>query len=280
MAERLASEPGCADLARWPTEVRTSLWVVDGAHESTVLLRDLLDDSEWAVPVTPAAMAELPKKTVLRARVVPWRGAYHFFGEPGLYGQPGVIGRMQLLEQWRAGGEPELLAGLKERRQGWARQRNQRRVFLEHFGADLVAFPSAAEMDAQIAGFLDRLLTVDRGCDGKDPTAQERFVAEHGYLPQRIDVVSGETLQRGRPAICFHERQGLLFLPAFGELQAHLAGEEEHPDILDLWLSTPELPAEGLARAGLPEVLLEAIFAARPGASDPSCFPEFEPREA
>lgn len=279
VAEALAAERGYAELARWPTEARLSLWVVDGAHEDSVLLRDLQDDQEWAVAVTPAALAELPRKTVLRARVVPWRGRYAFFGDPGLYGQPGVLARMELLQQWRAGGEPELLAALRERRLAWGRQRNQRRVFLEHFGEELVVFESAADMESRLAGFLDHLLHRDRGCDGLAPTAAERFHAERGYLPQRIDLVPGPTLQTGRPAICFHERQGLLFLPAFGELRAHLSGHENHPDILDLWLTNPELPAEGLARAGLPPVALDPIRASRPASTEPSVFPEFEPRE-
>ncbi len=279
MAESLAGEPGLGDLARWPLEARPSLWMVDGQDGNVVLLRDLQDDREIAVAVPPAALLELPKRTVVRARVVPWRGATCFFGDPGLYGQPGVLARMHLLQQWRDGVEPELLAGLHARRVTWARQRNQHRVFLAHFGSDLAEFRSGEAMQIAVRAFLDQLLNVDRGIDGTGPTLRERFLTEHGRLPQQVDVVVGETLLTGSPALCFDPREGLLFFPGFGELKAHLAGTAENPDILALWMSTSELPVQGLARAGLSVEDLAPVRAARPAHSEPSCFPEFEPHD-
>jgi hypothetical protein len=253
--------------------------VVDGHDAGRALLRDLVDDTEIAVSLPPAALAELPRRTVLRARVVPWRGALCFFGEPGLYGTPSVLERMALLAAWRAGGEPELLQALRRRRAGWARQRNQRRVFLAHFGRDLVEFNGAAAMEEAIQGYLDHLLRRDRGPTGGRPTLEEQFRAERGQMPQIVEVVLGPTLRAGRPAMCFDEVEGLLFLPSFGELRDHLAGRAEHADILDLWMQTNELPARGLALAGLPELALEELRRARPPSGEPSCFPELDPPE-
>jgi hypothetical protein len=279
VAETLAAEPGLAELARWPTEVRTSLWVVDGTEGPMVLLRDLQNDAEVAVTVPMGVLPELPARTVLRARVVPWRGASCFFGEPGLYGQPGVLARMGLLEQWRQGGEPALLVRLAQLRSDWSRMRDQRRVFLSHFGGDFAQFESAEAMELAIAEFLDRLLNADRGCDGTTPTRRERYHAERGTMPQDVQMLLGDTMRGGRPAMCFDSREGLLFLPAFGELKAHLDGSESHPDILHLWMSNHELPAQGLARAGLPPLALQPIVEGRPPRYQPIGFPEFEPPE-
>lgn len=289
LAESLAGEPGLDDLKRWPLETHTTLWVVDGWEDDVVLLRDLVDDREVAVQAPPSARADLTRRTVLRARTVPWQGGTVFFGEPGLYGEQGVIARLQLLEAWRDSPEPAVLAGLRQRRAAFARQRDQRRVFVAHFGRDLVEFPDAAAMEAALTAFMDVLLYVDRGADGTSPTRAETWRGTKGTEPSRVDLRLGDTMARGRPALWFHETEGFLLLPAFGELRAHLNDTAEFPDVLTLWLNTPDLPAQGLAAAGptrrIAEILgvvdaplsslLPARFSAM-GPPNPSPLPEFE----
>lgn len=291
LAEALATEPGLGDLERWPLETHTSLWVVDGWENGDVLIRDLVDDREVAVRVSASAQADLPRRTVLRARTVPWQGATAFFGDPGLYGESGVIARLKLLEAWRESPEPAVLAGLRARRVGFARQRDQRRVFLAHFGRDLVEFASSAAMEQALAEFMEVLLFVDRGASGTGPTRAEAWRGANGSEPTRLDLRLGDTLAEGRPALWFHAIDGFLLLPAFGELSAHLHAAAEFPDVLRLWILTPDLPVQALAAAGptrriaealsVPDAPLSSLLPARFssfGPPTPSPLPEFEDR--
>lgn len=289
IAETLSGDPGLDDLSRWPSEVHTSLWVVDGWDGDFVLLRDLVDDREVAVLASSVPREDLGRRTVLRARTVPWHGATVFFGEPGLYGEQGVIARLQLLEAWRDSPEPALLAGLRERRIALNRQRDQRRVFVAHFGRDLVEFPSASAMEAALAAFMNVLLFVDRGADGTAPTRAEAWRGAKGTEPTRVDLRLGDTMAHGRPALWFHEREGFLLLPSFGELRAHLNATADFPEVLRLWLHTPDLPVQGLLAAGPTRRVAEALSVADGplscllparfsalGPPTPSPLPEFE----
>ena len=196
---------------------------------------------------------------------------------------------MQLLEAWRDSPEPAVLAGLRERRFAFARQRDQRRVFIAHFGRDLVEFSDATTMEAALSAFMDGLLFADRGPDGAAPTRAEAWRGAKGVEPIRVDLRLGDTMAAGRPALWFHEREGFLLLPAFGELSAHLNGTAEHPDVLRLWLDTPELPVQALAAAGPTRRIAEALSVADgplscllparfsdQGPPTPSPLPEFE----
>ena len=259
LAQSLAAEPGMEDLAAWPIAVRTSLWIVDGHAEGCVLLRDLVDDSEVAVRCPATASAELTRRTVLRARLVPWRGGVEFFGEPDLYGEQGVIARLGLLAAWRESPEPATLAGLRERRSAFETQRDQRRVFIRHFGSELVVFESATAMEAALDTFMDVLLFQDRGPEGMGRTRAERWRERHATEPARVQLKLGDTLAEGRPGICFDDVDGFLLLPAFGELCDHRNGRAEFAEVLRLWLDTPELPLQGLALAGPTRRIAEAL---------------------
>ncbi len=288
LAERLAGEPGLEDLAEWPLGVHTGLFTVDGHDDGLVLLRDVADDREVAVRVGAAAQAELPRRTVLKARLVPWRGGMEFFGDPGLYGVRGVMARMELLHQWREGPEPAQLARLRELRAGYARQRDQRRVFLEHFSADLVVFPNAEAMEDALDAFYRHLLHEDRGPRGDRPTRAETRRAATSAPAEDVGIRLGDTLRTGRPGLWFHDVEGALFLPSYGELQDHLAGRDDHPAVVELWLTNPELPRVALAHAGptarlaawlgVPDAPLHELLGPSPhaGVRTPSPLPEFD----
>lgn len=237
LAERL--EPACA---RWPTEVHTSLWIVDGHGADTVQLRDIQDDHEVAVDCPAALHAELPRRTLLRARLVPWGGRRVFFGEPASFGVQGVIARLGLLEAWREGPEPSCLAALAARRRAFGRQRDQHRVWRAHFGADVVRFPDADTMEAALATFLERLHDDDRGPDGTRPTRREladaRRPPDAGATtrPARVELRVADELREVPPAAWFDAISGVTFLAA-----ADVPAEptpENHP----LW-SRPSEPS-------------------------------------
>ena len=135
------------DVANWPREVRFGLWVVDGSDDGRLRLRDVATEEALLV-----RGAELPRRTVLRARILPWKGDWVLSGTPDDYGELGVIARMDLLERWRATGEPALVAALAEDRKGFEEQRRQRAAWVAHFGADLVLWAGPDEMRAAQIG--------------------------------------------------------------------------------------------------------------------------------
>ena len=273
-AERLAELQGIPMLARWPLEVRTSLWVVDGHDGEHVLIRDLQDDSDHVVRCPAAARAELPKRTVLRARIVPWTDGVEFLGAPGLYGEQGVIARLQLLDAWRQSPEPSVLAALRQRRTDFARQRAQHRVWRAHFGADLVECTDAASLEVALARFMDVLCFEDRGVSGTEHTRAECWQAETGKVPERIELRLGETLREGTPAMCFDRVAGIQFFPAFAELREHLIGSARNPYVYSLWSTTADLPRIGLRLAGLSADGVAGLgLPSQP--VTPSCLPEF-----
>lgn len=197
----------------WLDGVRTSLWTVDGWEGELVCLRDAATDEEIAVSC-PGAEADLPRRTVLRARVVPWDGALRFLGEPALFGQHGVIGRMQLLEAWRDSPEPATLSAQRELRLGFARQRDQRQAFLAYFGEDRWTAASADELERGLNAFLAHYL-YERPCPldgGRPPVVAAR--AKSGREPQRVELRLGDSLRGGPPSVVFDEVFGLEFVPA------------------------------------------------------------------
>ncbi|MSQ03031.1 MAG: hypothetical protein EXR71_14275 [Myxococcales bacterium] len=273
-AERLAELHDVPTLTRWPLEVRTSLWVVDGHDGDHVRLRDLKDDSTHVVRCPSHARAELPTRTVLRARIVPWADGAEFLGEPGLYGEQGVIARLQLLDAWRQSPEPSVLAALHQRRADFARQRDQHRVWRAHFGVDLVQCGDAASLEAALARFMEVLCFADRGASGTAATRAERWELQTGKPAERIELRLGETLREGSPAMCFDPIGGIQFFPAFAELRAHLSETAPHPSVFRLWSTNPELPRLGLRLAGFTtEAIGKLGLPSQP--VTPSCLPEF-----
>ena len=273
-ADRLAELHHNPALARWPLDVRTSLWIVDGHDGECVLIRDLQDDSDHVVRCPAFARAELPKRMVLRARIVPWADGVEFLGEPALYGEQGVIARLQLLDAWRQSPEPSVLAALRQRRADFARQRDQHRVWRAHFGADLVESIDADALEATLARFLEVLGFEDRGPDGTGPTRAERWQQETGKVPERIELRLGETLREGTPAMVFDRVAGVQFLPALAQLRDHVTRAAPHPSVFSLWSTTADLPRIGLRLAGLPAEAIAALgLPSQP--VTPSCLPEF-----
>ena len=283
----LPERQGIPDAERLSAAVRSGLFVVDGCEGGALLLRDLANDAEFAVDWLPEAGPPPLRRTVLKARIVPWRESAAFFGDPGVYGEMGVIARQTLLEAWRATPEPALVAEAAEKRSQWRRMRAQRASFVRHFGSDLVVFPDADRMESALQAFLDEFLFNSPSSEGR--TRADVFRGAHGSAPQRVELRIGESLRPGRPALLFHEVEGALFLPAFGELQDHLAGAASHPEVAELWLTQHDLPLLGLEHAGSPRRIVApggaethsfaALFPGRsPGGAGhrPSLLPEFE----
>jgi len=249
------------EAARWPAEVRTALWVVDGWAESQVLLRDVATEAELAV-WAPGWEADLPRRAVLKARVLPWEQGHVFSGAPALYGPMGVIARMDLLRAWQEGPEPALVERLGRLRSAFRRQREERDAFVALFGDDLVVWPDPAAFDEALGRLADHLHEVHRypSLDGR--TRAEAWRALHGADPARVGFSPGPSLSApGRHAMVYDPVEGVHFLPAYGELLAHLRAEAEHPEVLAAYLEDPGLGTLPFRRAGMTPVLRAALGA-------------------
>jgi hypothetical protein len=248
---------------RWPREVRTSLWVVDGWEDDRVLLRDVRSEDEVAV-LAPGAQDDLPRRAVLRARLIPMGDTLRFSGEPDIWEPMGVIARMDLLQAWLSGPEPDLVARLAALRAAFARQREERAAWIAHFGVDEVIFAGAADMEARLARFVSYLNNEHPfpSLGGRTRAAAHR--AEKGADPVIVQFALGPTLTGpGRHGAIYDAVEGVHFLPAYGELRAHLLGEADHPEIVRGYLDDPgitRLPFRRVGSAARLAALLE-----RPG---------------
>ncbi len=197
------------DLPGWIDGVRTALWTVDGWEGQLVLLRDCATDEEIAVRA-PGAEGDLPRRTVLRARVVPWQGETVFFGEPGLFGQHGVIGRMQLLSAWRDSPEPTTFARQRELRRAFALQRDQQSAFVAHFGGDFVRAP---DLGPRLGNFLHHYLfeRPSTRFGGLTPAVAAR--SRIGRDPNRVELrLVDELAQSPDAAALFDDMDGFAVL--------------------------------------------------------------------
>ncbi len=190
--------------AAWARGVRTSVWVIDAVSPGQLRVRDLEDDAELDVRVPDVLCTEVERRTVLKARVVPWDGAFAFFGDPASYGVHGVLARMQLLADWRAGPEPSCHTALAARRAAFATQRDQHRLWVETFGADLVRFPDADALERALAAFLGRL---------REAAPAPRRPAT-GMEALRVELRLADDLRSRPPAVWFDAVHGVAFLPA------------------------------------------------------------------
>lgn len=245
LADRVELPP---EAQAWPREVRTALWVVDGWDDGRVLLRDSATEAEVAVEAA-GLEEELPRRSVLRARVLPWGDRCIFAGEPDLYGVMGVIARMELAEAWRQSGEPALLAELAELRAAFTRQREERAAFVGFFGADILVCADAAELEARLAAFAHHLFEVYRPPSLGGRTRMEAWRARKGESP-RVGFTVGESLRQGRPGLIYDEVEGVHFYPSLGEFFGHLRGELDAPELVRAWLAEPGISRLPFRRAG------------------------------
>jgi hypothetical protein len=248
-----------ADALRWSRDVRTALWVVDGWEGDLVLLRDVATEAELHV-LAPGAQADLPRRAVLRARVLPVGDTWRFSGEPDVWEPMGVIARMDLHRAWLEGPEPELLARLAALRAAFVRQREERDAFVAHFGADEVVFADARELERRLAPFVSYLHNTHPFPSLGGRTRAEAFRADRGSEPTIVQFALGPTLTGpGRPGVIYDEVEGVHFLPAYGEFAAHLRGEEAHPDVVRTYLDDPGITRLPFRRIGHTRALAQLL---------------------
>ncbi len=259
----------------WPREVRTALWVVDGWEGDQVLLRDARTEAEIAV-TAPGRQEDLPRRSVVRARVIPWEGSLQFSGEPDVWEPMGVLARMELVQAWESGPEPDLVARLAALRAAFVRQREEREAWIAWFGADEVVFDDAAHLERALAPFVSHLNNTWRFPSLGGRTRSEAFREAKGAEPVVVQFALGATLTApGRHGVIFDAVEGVHFLPAWGEVRAHLRGEGHAPELLAAYLSDPGITRLPFRRAG-GSVL--AMLAGQPGAALEEALDVWKPR--
>jgi hypothetical protein len=265
-----------AEALRWPAEVRTAMWVVDGWEGTTVMLRDVASEDEIAVHA-PHAVDDLPRRTVLRARVLPTGDTWSFSGEPDVWEPMGVLARMDLLRAWQETGAPDTHARLVALRAAFRRQREERDAFVAWFKADLVVFEDAAAMERALAPFVSHLENTWRFPSLAGRTRAEARKAAKGGDPVIVQLALGPTLTGpGRPGVIYDRVEGVHFLPSFGELRAHLDGAGSFPEVLAHYLEDPGYTALPFRRLRVPPELEAAVAAKAPSRVTPSVLPGFD----
>jgi hypothetical protein len=239
----------------WSHEVRTGLWVVDSWQGDQVCLRDLATDEEIAV-FAPGQEGELPRRSVLRARTIglPVEGAQArrtFVGSPDVWDPMSVLARMDLLARWNETPEPATLARLRALRAAFRRQREEREVFVRHFGEDLVVFDSPADMERRFADFMNELLNAARlpSLGGRTRAEAHRTTKGEDPVIARFEL-GGDLAAPGRHGIIYDAVEGVHFLPDLGAVLAHLRGTAEAPDPVRRYLADPGVTRLPFQRAG------------------------------
>lgn len=252
LLQRLTAEGALPpELEEWSRRVKTALWVVDGWKEQKVLLRDLATEAEYAVDA-PGLEPQLPRRMVLRARVVPWNGGWIFSGAPELVEPMGVIARLQLLRQWQEGPEPSLLARMEELRGLYQQLREEREAWIHYFGRDEVVFESAEHLGRELSGLVNHLFNVWPFPSLQGRTRAQARRERKGDAPEIVQFQLGDSLSGpGRHAAIYDPVEGIHFLPAYGEFLAHVRGEESHPTIFEMYEKDPGITSLPFRRAGI-----------------------------
>lgn len=266
--QRAVEEGRAPDAAlRIPRELRTGLWVVDGWEGDLVLLRDLATEAEIAVSAR-GKQRDLPGRTVLRARVVPEIAEEHlwvFSGSPDLYDGMGVIARMDLLREYQQTPAPDASDRLAALRAAFERQREEHAAFTQFIGGDERVYPGADALAAELPRLISFLNNEWLYPSLGGRTRTDAYRATKGDEPQVVQVQLGESLRGpGRPGLVYDRVHGAHFLPQYGELLDHLGGRGDHPDVLQLYLDEPGLPALALRTAPVAIRALKPALRATP----------------
>ena len=250
-AERAVAEGAAPpEVARWSREVQTALWVVDGWDGDEVLLRDAATEREMAVHA-PGQAADLPRRAVTRARVIPWDGGYHFSGAPDVWEPMGVVARLDVLRAWQEGPEPALIDHLQRLRRAFLRQREERAGFVALHGTDLVVTESPDRMAVLLERLASWLLEEFPVPSLGGRTRAQAWRDENGKDPVVVSYTPGASLSGpGRHGVLYDLVEGIHFLPDFGDFVDHLRGAAEHPEVVRRYLADPGITALPFRRVG------------------------------
>lgn len=128
--------------------------------------------------------------------------------------------------------------------QAWELQREQRQLFIDFFGTDLVVLPGH-ELAARMQAYSDYAMFEARDAEGKSGADRSREV--YGLAPSPLDVqLPPDLLAADTIGLIYDEIEGLSFYPDFGLLEETfadpaLAAEREHREVVLGYLHEPSI---------------------------------------
>ena len=253
---RTVVERFVADHPKLPEEDRAMLlgWrdVVEGIFEvkgrdgEALIVVNLVDELTYRVRsnMGPAVFTRMPPRSFLTGRLVP-------IGDEWLLsGVSNLLPRASRTEVYRMTAElamqfPSLVFRNPEKlEQAWEMQREQRQLFIDFFGRDLVVLPGhevVARMQAQTN------YAMFEAPDAEGKSAADRFREAHGVAPPPLEVeLPPELLAADTVGLIYDEIEGLNFYPDFGLLEETfadptLAAEAEHREAVLGFLHEPSI---------------------------------------
>lgn len=248
-----------------PAEARAMLlgWrdVVEGLFEvkrrsgETILLHNLVDDLAYRAHanVGPAIFRQMPRGTFLAARLVPIGDEWLLSGASTVLPAANRAEMYQMAVELSSRFPAMVFRNPEKLAQAWELQREERRIFIDFFGSDLVVLPGR-EIAARLRAY-DRYRTYEaRGADGK--TVAERSRAARGIEPPALDYplpddfIAAETI-----GIIYDEEEGFNFYLNLGTVaetfaNPALAADRKHRQAVLAYLndeSISPLPFRRLA---------------------------------
>jgi hypothetical protein len=211
-----------AMLLGWRDAVE-GIFEVERRDGEALVVVNLVDDLTYRVRANtgPAAFRQMPRRSFLSARLIP-------IGDEWLLsGATSVLPAMAQADVYGVAAElatrfPHLVFRNPEKlAQAWELQREERRIFSDFFGSDLVVLPGheLAERMRAYARYRH-----DEARDEEGKTVAERVKAERGAptphfdVPFAADFTTAETV-----GIMYDETEGLAFFIDFGTVEETFA---------------------------------------------------------
>jgi hypothetical protein len=200
-------------------DVVEGIFEVERRDAEALVVVNLIDDLTYRVRsnMGPAVFRQMPRRSFLVGRLVP-------IGDEWLLsGMTSVLPAASRADVYRMGTElstrfPALVFRNPEKlARGWELQREERRHFIDFFGADLVVLPGR-EVDARMRAYHHYRTYEARDTEGK--TVAERAEAVHGKPPPEIEVaMPADFTDAETVGVIYDEEQGLGFFIDFGVVE-------------------------------------------------------------
>jgi hypothetical protein len=253
---RTVVEHFVADHPRLPEEERAMLlgWhdVVEGIFEvkqrdgEALIVVNLVDELTYRVRsnMGPAVFTRTPPRSFLTGRLVP-------IGDEWLLsGVANLLPRASRTDVYRMTAElamqvPSLVFRNPEKlEQAWELQREQRQLFIDFFGTDLVVLPGH-ELTAQMQAQTKYAMFEAQDAAGK--SAADRFREAYGVAPPPLAVeLPPELLAADTVGLIYDEIEGLNYYVNFHLVEETfsdpaLAAEREHREVVLGYLHDPSI---------------------------------------
>ena len=245
-------EPERALLRGWQ-DVVEGIFAIRGRDGDALLGENLVDEQVYRIHsnMGPAVFERMPAGGFLIARLVPVEDEWL------LSGVSSTLPAADREEVYRWAAElaqqhPALVfRNPAKREQAWQLQREERRSFIEFFGADLLVV-AGHEVAERLGAYHRFRLHEVRDAQGK--SAAERARETYGGVPRVPEVELPQELSEAETVgMLFDEVDGLNFLRDFGRVEETfadpaLADEPEHREVVLSYLEDPSISPGVLRR--------------------------------